>query len=71
MWASRGSERLVLTCGATHALHLVSSQLFGGGGLCVVEEPSYYLALGLLKDDLGMRLVPGESLQSGLENRRL
>ncbi|XP_043202050.1 2-aminoadipate transaminase-like isoform X1 [Amphibalanus amphitrite] len=51
------SERLVLTCGATHALHLVTSQLFSEGGLVLVEEPSYYLALGLLKDDLGMRLV--------------
>ena len=73
----------MLTCGATHALHLVTSQLFSEGGLVLVEEPSYYLALGMLKDDLGMRLVSGErpsdagsgcalvGLRSGMYNHRL
>ena len=52
-------DNLILTGGATHGLHLVTSYLFKTGDRVFVEDPTYFIAIKLLKDDLGMELVTG------------
>ncbi len=58
-------ERLFITNGASGALDLVCSLYTQPGDTVFVEEPSYFLALKMLKDH-GLRLVPVETDADGL-----
>ena len=55
------SSNLFLTSGATHGLHLLSTTLLDlKNAVAFVENPTYFLALDVLSDDLGMKIVPFE-----------
>ncbi len=54
-----GSENLVLTAGATHGLHLLASLFLRTGTPIFVEDPTYFLAFTMLRDDFGMNIIPG------------
>ena len=55
------SSNLFLTSGATHGLHLLSTTLIDlKNAVAFVENPTYFLALDVLSDDLGMKIVPFE-----------
>ena len=55
------SSNLFLTSGATHGLHLLSTTLLDlKSAVAFVENPTYFLALDVLADDLGMKIVPFE-----------
>ncbi len=56
---SLDSENLVLTAGATHGLHLLASLFLRTGTPIFVEDPTYFLAFTMLRDDFGMNIVPG------------
>jgi DNA-binding transcriptional MocR family regulator len=47
------SESVVVTSGATHGLHLVASVLIGGNAPVFVEDPTYFIAIDIVKKDLG------------------
>ena len=49
----------MLTAGATHGMHLVASVMFGQEATVFIEDPSYFLAITVLRDDLGMNIVSG------------
>ncbi|XP_070531720.1 2-aminoadipate transaminase-like [Ptychodera flava] len=51
-------EELMVTCGATNGIYMVASLLFNRGDTVFVEDPSYYIAIEIFKEDLGMNVVP-------------
>ena len=52
-------DRLLLTCGATHGLHLLATSLLDlKRGVVFVEDPTYFLALDILQKDLSLKIVP-------------
>ena len=56
------TQTLILTCGATHGLHLAASTLLqttAGGGVVFVENPTYFIALDIFQD-LKLKVVSYE-----------
>ena len=51
----------MVTAGATHGLSLLSSVAFSPGDTVFVENPTYYLAMNVLKTS-GLKIVPGEAM---------
>ena len=47
------------TLGATHGLHLVGSVMFSPGNIVFLEDPTYFIAIDILRDELGMDIEPG------------
>ena len=52
-------KNVMLTSGASSGLLLVTSLLFPRGSTIFVEDPTYFIAINVLKDDFGMNVVPG------------
>lgn len=52
------------TAGATQALHMIAHLLFSPGDIAFVENPTYYLANSLFKEDAGMILKGSKLNQS-------
>ncbi len=52
----------MLTAGATHGLHFVATTLLGSDAVVFIEDPTYFLAITMLRDDFGMKVVPGRSI---------
>ena len=63
-------ELLFATNGVSGALGLVCSLFAGRGDLCVVENPSYFLALNIFRD-FGLRIAPCRLDESGLDTDEL
>ena len=55
------SEDLLVTSGATQGLSMLSTLLFSPGDLAFVEDPTYFIALRMLKLDAGLKCVPSKS----------
>jgi len=64
-------DELVLTCGATNGLHLVTSRLVKQGGTVFVEDPTYFIALSLLSGDMGLNVVPVRMKENGIDIEHL
>ncbi len=63
---------LVLTCGASHGLHLVASSLLKAGEAIVfVENPTYFIALDMIQGDLGLQARPIPMQSDGLDLEHL
>ena len=60
-------EELILTTGATNGLHLSVSCLVETKGVVFVENPSYFIALDILKNDLGLEVVPVNMTAEGVD----
>ena len=60
-------DQLILTTGATNGLHLAVSSLVKRGGLVFVENPTYFIALDILKKDLGLEVVPVDMTEDGVD----
>ena len=60
-------DQLVLTTGATNGLHLAVSSLVQQGGVVFVENPTYFIALDILKKDLGLEVVPVNMTEDGVD----
>merc|ERR1712168_1416727 len=60
-------EELVLTTGATNGLHLSVSCLVEKGGVVFVENPTYFIALDILNNDLGLEVVPVNMTDEGVD----
>ena len=56
-----GRDDLVETAGASQGLTLLSNLMFETGDLVFVEEKSYFVALNVLSNDRGLKVVPGMS----------
>ena len=54
------SSKLMVTAGATQALHMIATILFSKDSVVFIEDPTYFNASRVLRDDLQMKLVPGE-----------
>ena len=61
------AEHLVLTCGATNGLHLVTSCLVRQGGVVFVENPTYFIALNILHGDMGLDVCPVDIKEDGID----
>lgn len=57
---------IVPTAGATHGLHLVASLFFRQNDVIFVEDPTYFIALNILRDDFGMKIVPIDCDEGGM-----
>ncbi|XP_014681260.1 PREDICTED: uncharacterized protein LOC106821107 [Priapulus caudatus] len=51
-------EDLFVTAGATMGLAYLTTRLFPTGSTIFVENPTYYIAISVLRDELGMNIVP-------------
>ena len=49
----------MVTSGASSGLVLISCMMFSPGSTVFVEDPSYFIALNMLKSDFDMNVVPG------------
>ncbi len=47
------------TSGATHGLHMIAHLLFSPGDIAFVENPTYFLANTMFKEDAGLVLKGG------------
>lgn len=54
------SNNLMVTAGATQGLHLISTVLFDVNTPVFVEDPTYFIAITMLQQDLGMNIISGE-----------
>ncbi|XP_033762423.1 uncharacterized protein YER152C-like isoform X2 [Pecten maximus] len=61
------SESLLVTAGATNGLHLTVSTLFGHDVPIFVEDPTFFLAFKILKNDLGKTIIPAPTNEDGLD----
>ncbi|CAH1786001.1 unnamed protein product [Owenia fusiformis] len=57
---------LYLTTGASQGLYLTASLLFNTGDTVFIEDPTYFIAINLLRDDLGLNVVPVPTDDKGL-----
>ena len=64
-------EELVLTTGATNGLHLTVSCLVKRGGIVFCENPTYFIALDILKNDLGLEVIPVDIVEGGIDTESL
>lgn len=51
-------QNLMVTAGASHGLYLTASLLLNEGSIVFVEDPTYFIAIHVLKTDLKMNVVP-------------
>lgn len=59
-------EQLMVTAGASQALSLICTLFTKPGDTVFVEEPSYFLALRILREDFRLNAVPIPSDENGL-----
>jgi membrane protein implicated in regulation of membrane protease activity len=52
-------DNLILTCGATHGLHLMVSTILAPNGVIFVEQYTYMIALHLFKEFPNIRVCEG------------
>ena len=52
----------MVTAGATQGLHLVSTVMFDKTTPVFMEDPSYFIALKMLKEDFAMNIIPSNVL---------
>ena len=61
----------MVTAGATQGLHLISTVMFDKSTPVFMEDPSYFIALKMLKEDLGMNIIPGRMQFNELVNAQV
>ncbi|XP_062578339.1 uncharacterized protein LOC134240259 [Saccostrea cucullata] len=61
------SDNLFITVGASHGIHLVSTVLIGEEVPIFVEDPTYFLAIGMFKKDFGYRIIPVPTEDDGID----
>ena len=49
------------SAGATQGLHLVATVMFDKTTPVFVEDPTYFIAIKILREDFGMNIIPGRS----------
>ena len=54
------SDSITVTSGATHGLHLVGSVILPPRATVFVDDPTYFIAINILRDDLGLNIAPGK-----------
>ena len=54
------SETIHANAGATQGAVALAALLLASGDFVFVEEPTYFLALDLLRDDMLMNIVPSK-----------
>jgi len=52
-------QNLILTCGASHGLQMILTTILHPNGIIFVEEATYMIALDVLKQFSGMKIVTG------------
>lgn len=65
------SGHLMVTAGATQALHMVASVLFSKDSLVFMEDPSYFAANRMFTEDLQMTVIPVPCDSDGMDTDTL
>ncbi|CAD5112111.1 DgyrCDS1352 [Dimorphilus gyrociliatus] len=52
------NNHILPTSGATHGLQLTASLFFDSNNVVFVEDPTHFLAMKILREDIGMKVVP-------------
>jgi DNA-binding transcriptional MocR family regulator len=53
------SDNIFITAGATQGLHLATTVLMSLDSPIFVEDPSYFLAIGMFREDFRYPVIPG------------
>ncbi|KAK3603662.1 hypothetical protein CHS0354_017382 [Potamilus streckersoni] len=61
------SHNLMVTAGATQGLHLVATVMFDRTTPVFVEDPTYFIAIKILKDDFKMNVIPVPTDKEGID----
>lgn len=59
-------DELMVTAGATQGIHLTASIMFDKDTPVFVEDPTYFIAIKMLRDDLRMPVIPVETDSDGI-----
>ncbi|KAL8574965.1 hypothetical protein ACOMHN_064497 [Nucella lapillus] len=65
------SDNLIVTAGATQALHMVSTILFNAHCPVFMEDPTYFAAYNMIHKDLSMEVVPVPTDDDGIDAEAL
>ncbi|XP_048744896.2 uncharacterized protein LOC125657961 [Ostrea edulis] len=60
-------DNLFITAGATHGLHLVTTVLMSVDTPIFVEDPSYFLAIGMFREDYRNPVIPVPTDEYGID----
>lgn len=60
-------DDVMVTAGATQGLHLISTVMFDKTTPVFMEDPSYFIALKMLKEDFGMNIIPIPTDNEGID----
>jgi hypothetical protein len=66
MLAHDCKKNVMVTSGASSGLVLISCMVFPPGSTVFVEDPTYFIALNMLKHDFDMNVVAGRCILFGL-----
>ncbi|KAK2145773.1 hypothetical protein LSH36_658g00021 [Paralvinella palmiformis] len=60
-------DNIVITSGATNGLAMACTHFFKSGDVVFVEDPSYFIAINMLKQDMGMKVIPVPTTEEGID----
>ncbi|ELT99789.1 hypothetical protein CAPTEDRAFT_183609 [Capitella teleta] len=60
-------KNVMVTSGASSGLVLISAMLFPPGSTVFVEDPTYFIAINMLKHDFDMNVVPVPTDENGMK----
>lgn len=64
-------DELIVTTGATNGLFLTCSLLLDSQAVVFVENPTYFIALKILSQDLGFKVIPIPMNKDGIDTKTL
>ncbi|KAH3718541.1 uncharacterized protein LOC127856015 [Dreissena polymorpha] len=64
-------EDIMVTAGATQGLHLVATVMFNKDTPVFMEDPTYFIAVKILREDFGMNIIPVPTDSEGINAEKL
>ncbi|XP_053373650.1 2-aminoadipate transaminase-like isoform X2 [Mercenaria mercenaria] len=61
------SQDIMVTAGATQGLHLVATVMFDKDTPVFMEDPTYFIAVKILREDFGMNIIPIPTGDDGMD----
>ncbi|KAH3718241.1 hypothetical protein DPMN_061041 [Dreissena polymorpha] len=61
----------MVTAGATQGLHLVATVMFNKDTPVFMEDPTYFLAVNIIREDFGMNIKPVPTDSEGIDTEKL
>ncbi|XP_052809088.1 uncharacterized protein LOC128237530 isoform X2 [Mya arenaria] len=65
------SSDIMVSAGATQGLHLVATVMFNKDTPIFIEDPTYFIAVKILREDFGMNIIPVPTDMEGIDVAKL